>query len=57
MVKKKKMGPSDIGFPESLQDPDHPRAILWIPGVVVIRVSLQDHPSAILLAIHAGQGK
>ena len=44
-----------MGFPESLQDLDHPRAILWIPGVVVIRVSLLDHPSTILLVIHAGQ--
>ena len=51
----KKLGALNTGFPESLRDPNHPRAILWIPGVVVIRVSLLDHPSAIPLAVHAGQ--
>ena len=46
--------PKKTVCPETLaslrQDHNHPGAILWIPGVVVIGVSLLDHPSAILLA-------
>ena len=40
-----------MGFPESLQDLDHPRAILWILGVLMTEVRLLDHPSAILLVV------